>query len=276
MTDDLRSMTDSQLEAALRALGSDLAYPAPVVMSSTVSSRVAVLPAPMSGIASRWLSLRPVRRSVVLAVAAVLLVAALVAAAVLGVPGIRIVFGPAPPASPSGTAGPSPSLAPVPPERLGATLSLGERTDLASAAAAAGFEPRLPADPDLGAPEAVFVEDGRITLVWATRRGLPATAEPSVGLLITEFPGAVDRDAYTKMVNAGTRVEQVTVGGEPGYWLSGREHYVFYTDDEGVNHDKAWRVVGEALIWFDGELTYRVESALGRDASIRLAESLLP
>jgi hypothetical protein len=218
--------------------------------------------------------MRPIRRSLVLALAAVLLVAAIVVAAVLGLPGIRIVFGPAPSTGP--TTVPSVPSVQVPSERLGATLALGAQTDISTAAADAGFQPLLPVDPGLGAPDNVFLEDDRISLVWATGPGLPPTAEPSVGLLITEFRGEADPDAYTKMVNAGTRVEEVTVDGKRGYWLSGREHYLFYRDDDGVIHDKAWRVVGEALIWFDGELTFRMESALGRDETIRLAESLAP
>lgn len=271
-------MTDEQLQAVLRALGQELAWPPAGELATTVTSRLATAPAPAParGILLAFPRLGRVRRSVVLAVAAVLLIAALVAAAVLGVPGIRIVFGPGPSAIPSASSPSASARSPVPPQLLGATLGLGRRTTLDAATAEAGFTPRLPADAATGTPDAVFIEDDRITLVWATRDGLPATAEPSVGLLITEFRAEVNPDAYTKMVNSGTRVERVTVGGRPGYWLSGREHYLFYTDEEGVDHNKTWRVVGEALIWFDGELTYRVESALGRDATIRLAESLAP
>jgi hypothetical protein len=32
--------------------------------------------------------------------------------------------------------------------------------------------------------------------------------------------------------------------------------------------------VADALIWSDGRVTYRIESALGRDETIRIAESL--
>ena len=114
------------------------------------------------------------------------------------------------------------------------------------------------------------------SLVWGASDDLPATAEKSVGLVLTEFRGRVDPGAYTKMVSAGTRIERIQVDGHDGYWLSGEEHYIFYTDEQGQDHDKSWRVVGDALIWFDGELTYRLESSLGRDASIGIAESLAP
>jgi hypothetical protein len=221
-----------------------------------------------------WVSMRPLRRSLVLAVAAVLLVAALVVAAVLGVPGIRIVFGPAPSISPSPTA--SPSATSSVPRLPGSTLQLGIPTELAQAAADAGFDPLLPGDPTVGAPDAVYLEDGRISFVWAASDALPVTAERSVGLVLTEFHARVDAGAYEKMVNAGTRIERVEVSGHDGYWLSGQEHYIFYVDEDGQHHDKSWRVVGDALIWFDGQLTYRLESSLGRDASIAIAESLAP
>lgn len=32
--------------------------------------------------------------------------------------------------------------------------------------------------------------------------------------------------------------------------------------------------VGDALIWSDGETTWRLESAVGQDAAVQLAESL--
>ncbi|HEY7735293.1 MAG TPA: hypothetical protein VH813_00715 [Candidatus Limnocylindrales bacterium] len=274
MTAQPAPMTDQQLELALRALGRELAYPS-AELAPVVSARLATAPAPSRGWAGLALpSMRPLRRSLVLAVAAVLLIAALVTAAVLGVPGIRILFGPAPSFSPTPTASPSAtSSLPQPP---GSSLRLGIPSDLARASADAGFQPVLPSDPAIGAPDAVYLEDGRVSFVWAASDELPATAERSVGLVLTEFHARVDSGAYEKMVNAGTRIERVQVDGHDGYWLSGAEHYIFYVDEQGQHHDKSWRVVGDALIWFDGELTYRLESSLGRDASIRIAESLAP
>ncbi len=38
--------------------------------------------------------------------------------------------------------------------------------------------------------------------------------------------------------------------------------------------DDGRRWVDDALAWTDGTITYRIESALGRDGSIELAESL--
>jgi hypothetical protein len=42
---------------------------------------------------------------------------------------------------------------------------------------------------------------------------------------------------------------------------------------DGQHIDEGRRWVGDALIWQDGELTYRIETSLGKDAAIRIAES---
>ena len=96
---------------------------------------------------------------------------------------------------------------------------------------------------------------------------LPATFEPGVGLLMTEFVGFVDDAFYSKLVGSGTTVEAVLVGGKHGYWLAGEPHFFFYTGPGGVvRDDRRW--VGDALVWSDGKVTYRLESALGQQATI--------
>jgi hypothetical protein len=157
--------------------------------------------------------------------------------------------------------------------RLGHPVSLADRVALDSQA---GFHVRWPGDPVAGPPDAGYVDEtrqGQVSLVWSARADLPATLEPGVGLVLTEFLGSVDPAYYGKAVGIGTTIEPVVVGGRPGYWLSGDPHFFFYVGPGGVvQDDRRW--VGDALIWSDGEVTYRLESALGRDATIRIAESL--
>jgi hypothetical protein len=64
------------------------------------------------------------------------------------------------------------------------------------------------------------------------------------------------------------------VNGQPGFWIEGDPHIFFYETDTGRFVDDQRRWVGDALLWSDGETTYRIESALGRDATIRIAESI--
>jgi hypothetical protein len=65
----------------------------------------------------------------------------------------------------------------------------------------------------------------------------------------------------------------VRVGDARGYWLSGEQHLFFWEGPEGFVDD-ARRWVGDVLVWADGPITYRLETSLGREAAIRIAESM--
>ena len=69
-------------------------------------------------------------------------------------------------------------------------------------------------------------------------------------------------------------VEEVTVGGEPGYWFSGEPHFFTYLDANGNARDEQTRLAGNTLIWQRGDLTLRLEGKLPRDEPIRIAESM--
>ena len=51
-------------------------------------------------------------------------------------------------------------------------------------------------------------------------------------------------------------------------------HFFFYQGPNGEFIEDGRRWVSDALVWTDGTTTYRIESALGRDATIALAESI--
>jgi hypothetical protein len=274
-------MRDS-LELALTDLAGAIAFPAPSpAFAARVGARIEAAPAPAEPAWRRWRrwasapsGTRPVRRSLLIAVV-LLLVAATVAAAIgLGLPGIRLLFGPMPTASPGVTvppSGPGGSLEP------GARLGLGEQVELADLASRAVFPVRYPTDPLVGTPDAAWIDSrkaGQVALVWRTRADLPATTEPGVGMLLMQFNGRVDEGMITKMIDSGTNVERVRVGGNPGFWITGDLHFFFYEDANGNVVDDSRRWVGDTLLWTEGGLTYRLETALGRDTAIRIAESL--
>jgi len=233
-------------------------------------------PGRQSAWGSAWRSWRPVRRVLVVAVVAVLalaVLAALAGAAGLGLPGIRILLGPAPVSPPpTPVAAPSGSPAAVP----GAAMHLGERVALADLDQRAGFTVRWPQDPAIGPPDAAFIDPtlgGQVTLVWGTRRDLPDTIQPGVGLVMSVFRGSYDSSFLNKAVGSGTIVQLVQVDGERAFWLSGGPHFFFYSSPSGQVFDPR-RWVGDALLWSDGSTTYRLESALGRERTIEVAESL--
>lgn len=200
---------------------------------------------------------------------------AIAGAATLGLPGLRLLLG-------GGSVSPPPSIEPSrspSPGSPGASMDLGDPmspNDRAAIDARAGFEVRWPADPLLGPPDAAYLDAtkrGQVSLVWASRPDLPATLEPGVGLVMTQFRGSVDPGFFDKVLGSDTTVDSVGVSGHRGYWLSGAPHFFFYSGPGGeVQDGRRW--VGDALLWAEGPITYRLESALGREATIRIAESL--
>jgi hypothetical protein len=285
---------DQRLEAALRALSSDIAWPtvAPVTggvaTGPDLATRVRVRLASGERRRSRaWWSFggRPVRRSLVLALIALLLLAVVAAAVGLGLPGLRITFGeppasllPSPSASANATANASRSPTPSPtlPSVPGMNLRLGRQVALDEVETLTGVPVRLPTDERPGPPDSVWVDASRfdqVAYVWAAGPELPESLEPGVGLILMRFDGQTDREFYEKALNSGTTLVRVDVDGHDGYWISGDPHFFFYRRGEDyVDDGRRW--VGDALIWYDGTATYRIESALGRDETIALAESI--
>jgi hypothetical protein len=241
------------------------------------------------GILDRLGLRRPIRRGLVLALAALLVLAAIASAVGFGLPGLRIVFGPAPSASGSASpslavASPRPSLSPSPsrspiaaqtPMPPGATLGLGRAVTLDQARAESSFPILLPTDPRLGAPDGVWIDGvGRVSLVWTARPDLPATIDPDLALIVTQVPGRIDPGYFEKILRPGTTIEGARVGGHDGYWISGAQHEFVYVNPSGDPVFDDRRLVDDTLAWSDGQVTFRLETGAGRDAAIAIAESM--
>ena len=272
----LLQLSDDELGAALRELAPAAAWPdvrlAPGGPDLATRVRVRLVAAPPARRGSTW-RLRP---ALVLAIVALLVLAAVAGAVAFGVPGIRLIFG-----DPGGTAPPavaSPTVpatggASAPP--AGSSVDLGERVDPASLADRVDFPVFFPGDPALGAPDAAYVsERDEVALVWAPDDNLPPTVASDIGLLIMQFRGSVSPEPIGKMISSGTVVEPVQLGDGTAYWITGDPHVFFYMSPQGEHIEEGRRWVGDALIWQRDDLTYRIETSLGRDAAIRIAESL--
>ena len=282
----LHQLPDGDLEAALRGLAPVVAWPEAALpggsdIAAAVLARVGTLPVPGHARQARpfgW-SWRPARRALVLALVALLAIVAVAGALGLGLPGLRIILGEAPPLP---TIGPRPSAAPSisrPPQALGTSLRLGDPLDPTNRAeldARADFPVLLPTDPAIGSPETAWIDHtkgGQVTLLWPTRPDLPATLQPEIGLLISQFEGVVGDEFFTKATSADTIIEPARVGEYDGYWLTGDPH-IFFWEGRGGFVDDARRWVGDVLLWSDGAVTYRLEASLGRDAAIAIAEGM--
>jgi hypothetical protein len=292
----LHRLPASDLESALRGLAPTIEWPTAgradqPDLATVVRVRLESMPVPAT---TRWpwprswpsggWSARPARRALVLALVALLAVAAIAGAVGLGLPGLRLILGGAPPSAlpsltPASPGAATPATGSPTPRVLGGSLGLGEPLDPDDAAAIderAGFHVLRPTAPGIGAPESAWIDDrkgGQVTLLWPPGETLPATDEPGVGLLVSQFRGGMDEGFYTKIINNGTVVAPVRVAGGQGYWLSGDEHYLFWEGPEGFVDD-ARRWVGDVLLWTDGSITYRLETSLGREEAIRIAESM--
>jgi hypothetical protein len=286
----LHLRSDDDLGAALRAMGREIAWPAPAAPTSgepdiaaLVRDRLASDAArtgpealgPRPSPLRRW-QWAPARRALVLALIALLVLAAIAGAAGIGLPGLRIIFGgpsaapPAPSASAEASVG-SPSAGPP-----GGGLGLGSTVPLDTLDQQAGFTVKMPTDPSIGPPDAAWVNptlNDQVSLVWTSSARLPDTNEPGIGLIITAFRGAVSDGWFTKAIGPGTKFERVRVGGQLGYWVTGDPHLFFYEGPAGFVEDSR-RWVGDVLLWADGTITYRLETSLGRDAAIAIAEAM--
>ena len=228
---------------------------------------------------------RPLRRGLVLALLALVVVAAIAGAIGLGLPGIRIVQAPSgdptpgaatPSAPPASGSVPTPSSRPTPSISgpLGFSLGLGDPITLTGAAAAVDFPVALPRVPNGGGPAAAWLLDGRLSFVWPSGPNLPPTAEPGIGVLLSEFRGSLDPGYFEKVVGNGTTLTTVRVGDVTGYWLSGDPHEIVYVDANGNPFFDSRRSVADTLLWARGDVTYRLETGLGRAATIALAETM--
>jgi hypothetical protein len=250
-------MTDRPgLEAALESLARDVAFPATPNLRPRVLDRLA------ERSARSWWPSRSLPRAAVLAAALALALAAVAAATVLLLPGLRLTLVPELP-----TSG-------VPSDGLAARLALGERTDVTDERVAPG----VPAA--LGTPDEAYVdaETGVVSLVYLASDDLvELQAGSGIGLLVQSVEGRLDQARVEKLVEeVHARITAVEVSGSRGTWISGPPHLVRYFAPDGSSRSESTRLAGDTLVWQrDGRL-YRLESRLGLERTLEIAESIAP
>jgi hypothetical protein len=269
------SQRELDLEGALADLAASLEFPPTPDLAAAVAARLDQAPAPAPARPRRRWWPAGWRRLAVAGLAAVLLAAAVLVASPgtreavarrLGLRGIGVQIGGPPP----------PTATTTPGARL--DLGLGPQTTLEEARRRVDFPVLVPTAPGFSQPDAVFVNQavppgGRVDLVYLARPGLPASSFTDAGLLITQFRGQWTPEFLKKVAVAGL-VEEVTVGGEPGYWFSGEPHFFTYVDARGDFREEQTRLAGNTLIWQRGDLTLRLEGQLPKEQAIRIAESM--
>ncbi len=244
-------MTDVELERELVGLGAALDVPADNYLVTRVRAAIAQPP-------SHWR-----RRLIVALVAALIggtgLVAAPVVADWLGVGGVEV------------RREPPPSTI-----RSSATLDLGQRTTLAQARRDVSF--RLEVPDELGAPDEVWIDKSHtVPIVWFAYRprpGLPEASATGYGALLAQAEVTVAEEMFaTKLAQPDTKIERVEVGTGRALWVQGTHHIGLFERDRMVIIDEL-RLSDNVLLWERGSVTMRLESALGRDDSLRIARSV--
>jgi hypothetical protein len=258
-------LTDVELERALRELGPRYPYPPTPNLATAVRRRIVARPVAPVRRLSLW---RDPRRLAV--AAAVVLVLAGAAALVnpttrdaiahfFNVRGVIVSRQPSP----------FPSLSP------GTPLDLGRRTTIADAQSLVTFTIAVPAE--LGAPDAVYVVSGipggEVSLAYSPRPGIPLVKQTGLGVLVTEFRGDLIPGFITKSVGEGTTVQEVSVNGDPGWWIAGEPHMVIVRLG-GTDYPVPLRMAANTLIWEHAGVTYRIESGLSKAGAFRIAADL--
>lgn len=243
-----------EIELALTQIGRDLQVPETPDLAPRVRQRLAAGSRPRR-------SLRPARRGLVLAFAtiAVAVIAAMAVpqsrAAILkffGLRGVEIQ-----------------RVEKLPPVPRQTTLALGDEITLEQAQARAGFDVVIPEE--LGDPDHVYYLDfpvgGMVSFVYGD------TQEPRA--LFTQFRATVEESIYKKVLE-NTRIEPLSIAGQPGFWLTGEPHVFYYVDAQGVFDDENVRLAGDVLLWERGQLTLRLEGDLSKADAAEIAESVRP
>lgn len=235
----------SDVEQALRELGRSLDFPEPD-LSASVVERLRAEPAP------RRPRLRPV--AVAFAVVALALAVAIAVpparSAILDLLGL------------SGATAERVETLPRAPR--GADLALGRRVTLADAQGAVDYDVLAPPAQRARVYLDRAVPGGKISVVWRER---------GARLILAQFRGE-GLPFVGKLVGRETRVEDVTVRGAPGAWVSGPRHLVLWRDARGRIREETRRLAGNVLLWEQGGVTYRLEGEVSRTAALGIADSL--
>jgi hypothetical protein len=241
-----------ELELALVELGRSIEFPPTPDIASRVRERIAAEQSPRR-------SFLPARRTLVIALA----VAAVAIGALMAVPGTRAAilefFGV------RGVAIEHVETLPTVPKNV--ELNLGEQVSLERADNLADWDVVVPEA--LGDPDEIYFSDfpsgGMVSFVYGS------SEEPRA--LFTQFKATVG-DAFFKKVEAGTRVESLSIDGQPGLYLSGAPHVFGYLDENGVYQEETLRLVGNVLLWERPPLTLRLEGDIPRDVALQIARSV--
>jgi hypothetical protein len=131
------------------------------------------------------------------------------------------------------------------------------------------FDARLPEG--AGTPDTLLLDHDRdgapvVTAIY----GDAASAR----LVLTQW--RADTILFHKLLDHYARSEPVEVEGEPGVWIEGGDHAVFYLGRSVAEQRVGGYLTGNVLVWRRGPMSYRLELGGTRAEALELARSLRP
>jgi len=247
---------NAQVEAVLRDVAAGATWPPTPDLRAAVVARIGregIRPA--AGAAPRP-ALR-LGRALALAALALLLLAGAAAALGYRLPGLDILF-----------------VERLPPAGTG--LDLGTAVPIDQAIAV--DQPRVLVPATLPRSDTAFelgTGDRRIvTLAYRADPGEPTLAGSDLELTVMAVPGVIDEGLVRKLLGPGTTMEPVSIDGSPGWWIAGAPHEIIIIRPDTTAGVLSSALAGDTLVFNRGGTLYRLESAMGRDATIAVAESM--
>jgi hypothetical protein len=167
-------------------------------------------------------------------------------------------------------------------ERVPTTPPAGTGLDLGSPIPieeALGIDaPRVQLPAGLPRPDVAFRmgtgDRTMVTLAWRAAAGQPALPGSDLSLSLMAVPGSIDAQLLEKLLGPGTRIEPVTVNGDRGWWIEGAPHTILVRTQAGEINELQTAIAGDTLLFVRDGTLYRLESSLGKAATLQLGASL--
>jgi hypothetical protein len=155
-------------------------------------------------------------------------------------------------------------------------LDLGSPIPIADALGA--DQPRVLVPAALPPPDEAYelvVDDARIvSLAWRAAPGDPVLDGTDTFLTLMAVPGTTEEPLITKAAGPNVRLEPIEINGDRGWWITGAPHEIMVLRPDGDIGVLDAAVVGDTLVFSRDGTLYRLESALGREATLEIARSL--
>jgi hypothetical protein len=92
-------------------------------------------------------------------------------------------------------------------------------------------------------------------------------------VLVTEARGSINENLFGKILGPDTKIEQVTVNGHPGYWISGHPHDFAFTDANGGFYSEQMRLATNTLIFNDNGTVVRIEGDMTKAQALQIGSA---